>query len=485
MAALSRTRKAIPRRRRGGLWFERIMAVLALINLILVIGDLSYLRFRDQYLKSFPELTRWYGETYKGIEPERATTAYLETVERLEEQVSQTGLQSIQAETILADLQAQSVAIIDENPFQIANKSGTLERIKNDMRERVDSDSASSKEAFETFWSQTYLSENGWTQEIDFFNAQLRPQFETNYFRRIDFDGAPLDWFWRIDIWFIAIFGLELLARTFYLSRRYKNLTWLDAILWRWYDLLLIIPFSAIRLPWLALLRVIPVGIRLNQSRTVNLEPFLGRINRFFISQIAVELTEVVVLRIIDQTQNLIREGEVSQWLFGTANRQYIGVNDVNEIQVISQRLTSVLVYQVMPKLKPELDALLHHSVTSVLHAAPAYGVLRQLPGIGSLPDQLAQQMVAQVSQTAYGAIRQALEDEQGARLMSQLLSKLLTTFKTDVQQDDTVPEIEMLTVALLEEIKLNYVKRLAAEDVEQLAEQRYRLYDVTQEGNS
>jgi hypothetical protein len=459
------------------------MAILALVNLVLVIGDLTYIRFRDQYLRFFPEVTEWYGEIYKGIEPHGETTAYLETVSDLQAQVSQTGLQSAEAQDILADLREQSIAMVNTDPFQGVNKSGTLERIKKDMRERVDTDST--QDAFATFWTTKYLSQEGWPQEIAFFNEEIRPLIATNYFRRIGVDGAPIDWFWKIDGWFILIFGLEFIARTFYLSRRYKNLTWSDAALWRWYDILLLIPFSALHLSWFALLRVIPVSIRLNQSRTVNLEPFWSRVNRFFVSQIAVEVTEVVFLRIIDQVQNLIREGEVADALLSRSRQRYIGVNDINEIQAISQELSEVMIYRVLPKIKPEVDALLYHSIRSTLSSAPGYETMRQVPGVENLSDQLPRQLAGQLSTSLFSALKEAFEDKRGAELMAQLISRLTSTLQTEIQEEESLAEIEELTVALLEEIKINYVKRIAAEDIDRLNEQRYHIYDVTQEGNA
>jgi len=484
MAALARPHK-IPRRRSArGLWFERLMALMALLNLVLVSFDLSYIRFRDFYLKLVPELTEWYGATYKGIEPERSTVTYLETVDRLEEQVAQTGLQSRQATILLNQLQQQSIELIDENPFQVADKSGTLERIKNMMRDRIGTDSA--KVAFRTFWSEDYLSQNRWSEEIDFFNDDIKPLMQTNYFRRIGIDGLPLDWFWKVDAWFILVFGLELTARSIYLCRRYKNVTWLDALLWRWYDLLLVLPFSAVRMPVLGLSRTITVAIRLDQSRLIDLQPLRNRINRFFISQVAVELTEVVILRIIDQCQNLIRAGDVTRWLIDAGTgRRYIDINGIDELQVMSQGFVTILVEQVLPQIKPEIDAVLHHSVSQVLEQTPAYGNLRQLPGIGTIPDQLAQRLVAEISTNAYGALKANLDDEQGATLMRSLIAKLTERLRYEVQQDDTLDEFQTLTVALLEEVKLNYVRRLAAEDVEQLMEERYRLYNVTQEGRN
>jgi hypothetical protein len=66
------------------------------------------------------------------------------------------------------------------------------------------------------------------------------------------------------------------------------------------------------------------------------------------------------VLRIIDQMQNLIQEGNVAEWLLSTGTgRRYIDINGVNELQVISKQLTNLVVNDVVPQLKPEIDALL------------------------------------------------------------------------------------------------------------------------------
>ncbi|MGB3310722.1 MAG: hypothetical protein WBG32_10775 [Nodosilinea sp.] len=490
MAALSRPRKSSNRRefskfdarRTKSLWFERLMAAVALLNLILVIVDLSYIPMRDVYLRFLPGVTTWYGETFKGIEPYRFTTNYLATVDKLEEQVAQTGLTSIQAQSILADLQQQSAAMITENPFQIANRSGNLEQIKNEMRDRIGVESATA--AFTEFWSADYLSDAGFSSEMSFFSSEIQPLIETNFFRRIAVHGGFVNQFWRIGIWFNLLFGLELLARGLYLDRRYKNFTWRDAILWRWYDILLIIPFSALNLPWLALLRIIPVTIRVNQSNLINLEPIQSRISRFVISHVAVEITEIVVLRIIDQAQSLVRDGSVSQALLEPNARRYIEVGGVDELEVLSKRLAALMVYNVLPQVKPEIDALLKHTITQAFDQTPGYHGFRQLPGIGDLPDQVAQRVVAQLSANLYGVLKGGLEDRSAGKLTEDLVQKLVTTFRLQLKENEDIEELEALVVNFLEEFKLNYVKRLAAADVDRLIEERYQLYNVTQRGS-
>ncbi len=471
---LSRPRKLRPTKRTA-LWFERIMALIALVNLIVVLYDTSYIRFRDLHLRFFPELTTWYGETFKGIEPERATEAYLNTVERLEEQVAQTGLQSIQAQTLLSELRQLSGTMIDENPFQIAEKSGTLEQIKNMMRDRVGIESA--KGSFDTFWSVNYLSEAGWSREIQYFNSEIQPLMNTNFFRGLGEDGGPINLFWLLlDSWFVSLFALELFARSVYISRRYQNTNLLDAVLLRWYDLFFFIPFWR----WL---RVIPVMIRLNQSRLVNLVPLRSRISHVFVTNFAVELTEVVILRIIDQVQNLLRNGSISRWVLNAGSgRRYIDLNGVNELEVISQQISSLVLYKVLPEIKPELDALLNHNVTNAFNQAPGYQSFRQIPGLGSLPEQISQQVVGQVSQNLYKAMTGALQDEKGAELTQKLVARFGEAVQTQVQEGKTLEEIQTLLITLLDEVKINYVKQLEDEDVERLMEESYRIYNITQQ---
>jgi hypothetical protein len=455
------------------LWFERFMAVLAVANLGLVVFDLSYVPWRDVYLRHVPALTFWYGQQFKGIEPHRDTEAYLATVDRLTEQVTQTGLRSPEAAALLADLRSMSVKMIDENPFEIANKSGTLERIKNEMRDRVDNES--SKQAFDTFWSQDYLSRTSWDSNIRFFDRQIRPLMQRNYFRNIDESGGFVDRFWQIDSWFVAIFAAEFLVRTLHLSRRYRGVNWFDAMLWRWYDVFLLIPIWR----WL---RIIPVTIRLNDARLINLEPIRTRINHWFVASFAVEMTEIVVLRIIEQSQNLIRQGTVRRWFLKPETHQrYIDLNGVDEVQAIASQLIDVAVYRVLPKIKPEIDALIQHGLVGTLQQIPAYQGLQHIPGLSHLPTQLTAQLAADVSEQAHKALVATLKDAKGEELVRRLIENLGQTLRSEIQQEQTLDQLELLITDLLDEIKINYVKQVAAEDVAKLREQSHHFYRITQ----
>ena len=234
-------------------------------------------------------------------------------------------------------------------------------------------------------------------------------------------------------------------------------------------------------MPWLALSRILPVIIRINQSNLIDLEPTQQRISRFAISHVAVEMTEIVVLRIIDQVQALIRDGSLSQMILRDTDRRYIDVSGVNDLEVLAQRLGTLTVYSVLPELKPELDNLLKHTVTTAFSQAPGYQGFRQLPGLGNLPDQIAQHVVAQISANAYGLIKGGVENQEGVALTQTLMKKFTDTFKQQLQEAENITELETLLVDFLEEVKLNYVKRLASEDVDRLIEERYQIYNATQ----
>ncbi|MGB3297354.1 MAG: hypothetical protein WBA76_03715 [Phormidesmis sp.] len=458
-------------------WFERVMAAIALVNLILVLLDLSYIRFRDVYRQIVPGPAIWYGQHFKGIERDRTTQSYLALVTSLEEEIAAqptADFSDPRISGLLAQLRTQSAVIVDENPFAVAGKSGTLERIKNLMRDRMAEDS--SKAAFRDFWSVRNLSADGEKAELAFFDSQIRPLMEANYFRGIGENGKPTDRFWIIDIWFMALFAAEFVVRTWVLSHRHPNTSWLDAMLWRIYDVPLFIGFWR----WL---RIIPVTVRLHQAHWLNLEPARNRLSRALVSQFAVELTEIVLLRVIDQVQRGVREGGIGRWM--AQRDRYVDLNGIDEVQTITKHISDVVVYKVLPQIKPELDALLQHSVIGALHQAPAYQGLKFMPGFDSISAQITHQVVSDLSKTLTQTLQSAFADEKGAALTNQLVKSFSEHLKEEVQNAATIGEVQDLINDLLEEIKINYVENIAAEDNEQTQATRYRLYSATQQAKA
>jgi len=500
-----------PGKLRKNLWFERGMAIAATVNLALVCFDLTYVPWRNFWLQSnlvipftnqkihiplpivdCPDRSVERGkpprtvqqsivtclyDPVKGIEPHRDTAAYLRTVDQLEQQILlkgiTAGLQSPEVQQTLAELRRQSETMITLNPFQGANKSGTLERIKSEMRNHVDDRvrvDLSSINAFKVFWSTdspiypNFLSPSSYSQEISWFNKTLRPLIATNYFRSISENGQPTNNFWLLDAPFVTLFFLEFLARTFYMGRRYRSLTWLDAIIWRWYDVPLFIPFSLIA-PYLALIRILPVTLRLHQAELIDLNEIYARAREGFVASIAEEIAEVVIVQIVNQVQGAIRRGDVTDLLKQTTSRQYIDINNLNEVEAIAKHLIDLILYQVFPKVQPDLAALLHHSVTTILNQSPVYQGITALPGIGDVPGQLTERLVSDLTDMMYQTLKLSLEDSKTTELTTEFLKKVSSTILSEAQQNHNLEEIQRLLSDLLEEIKINYIHRFSEED--------------------
>jgi hypothetical protein len=448
-------------------WFEKLMALIAVINFCLVLFNVSYIHWRDIYLNEIPSLTQLY-DPIQGIEPHRETVRYLEQVNKLEEQIMQTGLSSTEVAQSLEKLRFLSNEMIEDNPFAGANKSGLLEKIKHDIRDRVGIRSA--HQAFATFWSQEHLAAVDWQQEISFFNTKIRPLMNYNYYRGIDINGKFVDNFWQIDLPFVILFGLDFLARTFYISRRNPHLNWLEAILRRWYDLLLLLPFWR----WL---RIIPVTVRLYQSELLNLEPLRAQLNHDFATNFAEEITAVVGVQIINQIQELIKRGDAARWLLHPeARRAYVQVNQVNEISAIASRLVNLSVYEVIPKIQPDIEALLHHNIEKALKQIPGYQQLNHLPGLNHLPTQITQNLVNTLSDKAYGTLVNAVQDPAGAKLTAHLSKNFINALDVELQKPHNLQEIQSLLIDMLEEIKINYVKGIAETGVEKTLDEAQKV---------
>lgn len=448
------------------------------------------------FLMTFYEPQLFY-DPIKGIEPYRDTQNYLQLVDSLTVELQRDGLQSERVEPLLEELQELSTAMINQNFFERAQKNGTLEEIKNDMRRHIYSrtearpkgprfiidviellapevlwSDKSSSGAFRIFWSEENFEANGWENELAFFNEEIRFLMQSNYFRHYGVANEYMDRFWLIDIFFMAIFFVDLLFRSWLIMRRHPQMTLEGAMLWRWYDLILLIPFWR----WL---RVIPVVIRLNEANLMNIEWVQKQARLGFVANFAKELTEVVVVQTINQMKGSVESGQLSRSLLEPAQKEYININDINEVQAISNRLLEITLCRVLPEVQPDLQALLSHQMENTMKSSELYQRIQKLPGFGDLSHQMAEQLVKRVSrlvtegpENAYEAIVHAPPDPVGEKLTQQLVEHFGSALRKELQREDTIGEFEYLISALLEEIKINYVQQMEESDPEELFEE-------------
>jgi hypothetical protein len=429
------------------LWIERLMAIVVTIVVVISLFDFTYLAWRNVYVAKLPAVTQFY-DRYKGIEPHRETKRYLDAVTQLKVTIAKTGLNSNQTKVWLDDLAELSVGMIHSNPFEIAHQSGHLEKIKNDFRDRIGNDSA--KGAMRTFWSQAYLNKAGWEKESAWFDHQIRPLMATNYYRRLDESGNYIDRFWEIDRVFIGIFAIELLCRIIYLHRRVRGMTWQQAIIWRWYDLLLLLPL------W-QFLRAITAIIRLNQAELIDLNRIQTDLNQLFVSQLTQEISDAVVVQVLQQTQSAVKSGEVTKFIRTHIDRPLVDTNNINEVEEIVKFILEMIIYRIVPKIQPDLEAIVRHLCQQTLLESPAYRNLQLLPGIKGISGQTIDRIVSETSATIYTALAKTIADENTRKLIHHLANNLTHTLGTEMSREKGFGVLELLIADLIREIELTY----------------------------
>lgn len=471
MAVLTKKRR--PKSKRRNLLFEKVMAIFTVANLGLVLFDLSYIPWRNFYLFNIggfrvelfgfqaqvPRITDIY-DPIKGIEPYRDTVAYLEKVEQLKAEVADQGLRSTQVTSTLAELRELSNQMVDTNPFALADKTGTLERIKNRMRSRIGTDS--SKGAFDEFWSQPYLSQAGFLEEMSFFDEQIKRPIQTNYFRQIGETGSFVDRFFFLDIWFISLMAIEIVLRIFYIHKS-KNLSWAEAASWRWYDIFLVLPFYQF-------LRIIPVLFRLHKAELIDLQVINQQLHASFLAAFSEEITQTVIVRVVSQMQESVKQVDVKQLLTAGSENKYIDINNTNEVAAIASIVMQTTVEDILPQLRPDIEALLKHTTETALQQVFVYKGVAQIPGLGSIQQQLTEQVVLQISQSLFHTLKNMPQvDDQTTQLAQNLTKKLNQILLQEARNNKSVDKVKSLLIDLLEEIKINYVQRLSQEEWEEI----------------
>lgn len=465
------------------------MALIAVINLAIVGFDLSYVPLRDFWLLgqvTIGEIKTAYGQlpgieldllpenvsklitqydVVKGIIPNRDTQEYLVKVEQLELELGANGVDSAKAKNLFGDIRRRSIEIVQTNAFAEANKTGNLERIKNRMRSHLPNQDNSAKAAFWRFWTPDYF-QGRVAEEMAFFETEIKPLLETNYYRAIGENGGYVDYFGLIDFPFGVLFALEFLGRTWFISRRRVGVSWLDAMLWRWYDIFFLLPIWR----WL---RVIPVTIRLSQARIINLDSIQKQLSQGLVAGIAEDVTEVVIIRLINQIQTSVRNGDLGRLLSQQTANTYVEINDTNEIIELIRILAKVIADRVLPAIQPEVETLLQYSIEKSLKQSPAYQGIKMLPGGDRTVSSISHQLVSQTYNAFSSTLQAALaEDKQFDRLVESLISNIGKSVSSELQAQQSMTKIELLLVDLLEEIKINYVERLSQEDIEDILEQ-------------
>jgi len=486
--ARPRWHEALPRAggsRLGRSW-DRFVALWAALNLVWVAFDLTYVPLRSFWLQRslypipsvplvlplqvIPDLTPWV-DPIKGIEPHRETEAYSSHFRQLDRSLAaqRAGrpLTARQRQLLLGQIRLTE-QLIDTNPFAASDASGTLEKIKSRLRQRGDRDSA--RQAAAVLLDPQRIERLGWAQERRFWQQQVLPLVATNYWRSIDDNGRPTDHFWRYDLaLFQSVFAFDILLRAIRMRRRLPGLSWGEALLRRWIDLPLLLPFWR----WL---RLIPVLERLQSSGLITIEPLRAVISRAVVALLAVELIEVLALQLIDGLQGLIRSRRWPGRIRALRSHQSVG-RDRRELAELTRIWAPLVLARVAPRLAPELQGVLGHALRQSLQNTMVPPALRGLQPIlqmeGGLSRQLAGGMVdSLIDLTRSTGERLGRRDDQQLELLQSCLDRFWEELAAALEEGPALEQSQLLLCALLEGFKRSYVSQINRAGIEGLIEE-------------
>jgi hypothetical protein len=460
------------------------VAIWASFNLVWVGFDLTYVPLRTFWLQrnlypipsvplvlplhAIPDITPWV-DPIKGIEPHRETEAYRRAFDQLDVALQQqpAGVPLSPALVLLLQRQVQlSGQLIDSNPFEATGASGTLEKIKHRLRQRANRDSA--RQAAADLLDPQRLARVPWTEERRFWREQVLPLVATNYWRSIDDNGRPTDHFWRYDLLlFQSVFALDILLRVIRLRRLLPGLGWGEALLRRWIDLPLLLPFWR----WL---RLAPVVQRLQSSRLINLEPLRAVISRAVVALLAVELFEVMALQLIDGIQGLIRSGRWPNRIRALRSHQTVVNHDERELVELVRIWAPLLLVQVAPRLAPELQGVLGHALQQSLQNTMVPPPLRQLQPLLQVEKGFSRQLAAGVVDSLIDLTRTTGErlgrrDDQQLELLQRFIDRFWEELAAALESGPALERSQQLLCAVLEEFKGTYVSQINRSGIETL----------------
>jgi len=282
---------------------------------------------------------------------------------------------------------------------------------------------------------------------------------ETNYWRGINDSGQPIDHSWRIDLPFQLLFLVDILLRTIRLKRRYPAIRWRDALLRRWIDLPLLLP------SW-RLLRVVPVTERLSKAELIQLEPLRTVVSRAVVAVLALELFEVLTVRLLDAMQQLIRSPQLPQRIRNLRSHQTVADNGERELAELLRLWLPLLLTQVSPGMRPQLVALFSHALQRSVNDVVVPGPLRDLAPIQKAEQEFSDQLARNMVDALLGLSRSA-GDRLGKRdialedLSIDVLDRFWDELARTLEQGPVLERSQQLVAAFLEELKRNSIRQL------------------------
>ncbi len=435
-----------------------VMLTLASLHLVLLLFDTTYFYLRPTYLKWTPIVTETY-DPVKGIEPHRFTTQYQQQAAAYFKSCQQNGQVS---ESLQEKLVQFSTQMIDENPFERANLRGKLEVIKNNVSDYTKTEG--SKAALREFWQEGCQNI---AARQRFYEQEIRPYLAINFWRGINTNGRPVNYFIYIDLCFIIFFLLEFILSWIWAVRKQGKEQRVLYPIYHWYDWLSCIPLQSLRM--LRLLRIGAIFYRLIRSDFIDIRQF--KIYRAMVKYqgiIMEEISDQVAINILTNIQAKTRLGTNRDLLEETlrVNRDQIRDLIVSSLQRVE--LPTLHTRQL------ELVDNLAEMIMSSIKATDDYQQIIKLPLMKPLVDQVINQSkIARITEQTLDAFLAAWSVKVQSSEMQSILSDLVDDVldaSIQLSLNEHIQQLmEDINLQILEELKESSTAKIWRAEAESL----------------
>ena len=229
----------------------------------------------------------------------------------------------------------------------------------------------------------------------------------------------------------------------------------------RWNDLPLLLPFWRV-------LRVVPVTERLSNAQLIQLEPLRTAVSRAVVAVLALELFEVLTVRLLDAMQQLVRSPQLPQRIRKLRSHQSIDDNGERELAELLRLWLPLLLTQVGPGMRPQLVALFGHALQRSVNDVVVPAPLRDLAPFQRAETEFSRQLAGGMVDALLGLSRTA-GDRLGQRditmedLSIDVLDRFWDELAHTLEQGPVLERSQELVSAFLEELKRSGVRRCAS----------------------
>jgi len=364
---------------KGKSWSQwtKLIAILAVANLSWCVFDITYIPLRSFWLNRkiyisnssskgisltwLPNITSLYDQI-KGIRAEKYSKLLIDNFNINKYELINKKLSTYEYNSFLENQKVLTKNLIENSKNNQTININNIEIIKANLLKK--SQESNYQDALDKLLSIEYFSNIDNKNGIKFWEEEVISIARTNYTRRINPTGRNFDSSWRIDIPFQLIFLIDIILRTRRLKKKIPGISWRNAFLKRWLDIPLF-------LPYFRLLRILPTTERLSNAKLIQVEPLRAVISQWIVAMLALELFEVITLRILETLTSLIKSPNIPERIRGLCS--YKKVNDIeyNDISELIRLWVPILLSQIGPNMRPQLIALFDHALQRSISNMP------------------------------------------------------------------------------------------------------------------